>query len=60
MNEAGQDYKIWNYENFVIESTITQSLWDEILINDFDEKLNKVLYEINEQINLTSSIFETS
>ena len=53
MNEAGQDYKIWNYENFVIESTITQSLWDEILINDFHEKLNKVLYQINEQISLS-------
>ena len=59
MNEAGQDYRIWNYENFVIESTITQSLWDEILINDFDEKLNKVLYEINEQINLSSNNSKT-
>ena len=50
MNEAGQDYRIWNYENFVIESTITQSLWDEIYINDFDEKLNKILNEIFKQI----------
>lgn len=59
MNEAGQDYRIWNYENFVIESTITQSLWDEIYINDFDEKLNKVLYEINEQFNLSSNNSKT-
>ena len=59
MNEAGQDYRIWNYENFVIESTITQSLWDEILINDFHEKLNKVLYEINEQISLSSNNSKT-
>ena len=59
MNEAGQDYKIWNYENFVIESTITQSLWDEILINDFHEKLNKVLYQINEQISFSSNNSKT-
>ena len=59
MNEAGQDYKIWNYENFVIESTIPQSLWDEILINDFHEKLNKVLYEIYERIGSISNNSKT-
>ena len=59
MNEASQDYKIWNYENFVIESTITQSLWDEILINNFHEKLNKVLYQINKQISLSSNNSKT-
>ena len=59
MNEAGQDYKIWNYENFVVESTITQSLWDEILINDFHEKLNKVLDEIYDQTGLISNNSKT-
>ena len=59
MNEAGLDYRIWNYENLVIESTIKQSLWDEILINDFHEKLNKVLYQINEQISLSSNNSKT-
>ena len=41
--------------NFVIEYTITSSLWDEILINDFHEKLNKVLDEIYEQTGLISN-----
>ena len=43
MKVAEQDYRIWKNKNFVIESTINLSLWDEILINDFHEKLNKVL-----------------
>ena len=40
MNETEEDYRIWKNENFVIESKIILSLWDEILINDFHEKLN--------------------
>ena len=52
MKEAKKDYRIWKNKNFVIESTITLSLWDEILINNFHEKLNKVLHEMSEQIGL--------
>ena len=59
MNVAEQDYRIWKNKNFVIESTITLSLWDEILINDFHEKLNKVLDEINERIGLISDNSKT-
>ena len=54
MNVAEQDYRIWKNEDFVIEYTITSSLWDEILINDFYEKLNKILNEIYEQTGLVS------
>ena len=59
MNVAEQDYRIWKNKNFVIESTITLSLWDEILINDFHEKLNKVLDEINERIGFASDNSKT-
>ena len=52
MTVAEKDYKIWKYKNFVIESTITLSLWDEALIFNFHEKLNKVLDEIYERIDL--------
>ena len=52
MKEAEKDYRIWKNKNFVVESTITLSLWDEILINDFHKKLNKILNEIYEQIDL--------
>ena len=52
MKEAEQDYRIWKNKNFVVESTITLSLWDEVLINGFHEKLNKILNEIYEQIGL--------
>ena len=55
MNVTEQDYRIWKNENFVIESTITLSLWDKILINDFHEKLDQVLDEIYEQIGLISN-----
>ena len=55
MNVAEKDYRIWKNENFVIEYTITSSLWDEILINDFHEKLNKILDEIYEQTGLISN-----
>ena len=55
MNVTEQDYRIWKNKNFVIESTITLSLWDKILINDFHEKLNKVLDEICERIGLVSN-----
>ena len=54
MNVAEQDYRIWKNENFVIESTITVSLWDKILINDFHGKLNKVLNEIFKRTSLIS------
>ena len=55
MNVAEQDYRIWKNENFVIEYIINSSLWDEILINDFHEKLNKVLDEIYEHTGLISN-----
>tara|TARA_B100001248_G_C27078088_1_gene317043 strand:+ start:26 stop:538 length:513 start_codon:yes stop_codon:yes gene_type:complete len=55
MNVAEQDYRIWKNEDFVIEYTVTSSLWDEILINDFHEKLNKILDEIYEQTGLISN-----
>ena len=54
MNVAEQDHRVWKNENFVIESIITLSLWDKILINDFHEKLNKVLDQIYERIGLIS------
>ena len=54
MNVAEQDYRICKNKNFVVESTITLSLWDKILINDFHEKLSKILDEINARISLPS------
>ena len=59
MNLTEQDYRIWKNENFVIESTITLSLWDKILINDFHEKLDQVLDEIYERIGLISNNSKT-
>ena len=59
MNVTEQDYRIWKNENFVIESTITLSLWDKILINDFHEKLDQVLDEIYERIGLISNSSKT-
>ena len=59
MNIAEKDYRIWRNKNFVIESTITVKLWDEILINDFHEKLNKILDEIYERIDLFSNNSKT-
>ena len=59
MNLAKQDYRVWKNKNFVIESSITLSLWDKILINDFHEKLNKVLDEIYERIGLISNNTKT-
>ena len=59
MNLAEQDYRIWKNENFVIESTITLSLWNEIIINDFHENLNKVLDEIYERIDSISNNSKT-
>ncbi len=55
MNVAELDYRIWKNENFVIESSITLSLWDEILINEFHEQLNKVLDEIFKQTGFISN-----
>ena len=54
MKEVGQDYRIWKNKNFVIESSINLSLWDEIIINHFHEKLNRVLNEIYQRIDLFS------
>ena len=59
MNEAEKDYRIWKNENFVIESIITLSLWDEILINDFHDKLNKILDEIYERTDFISNELKT-
>ena len=59
MNVAEKDYRIWKNKNFIIESTITVKLWDEILINDFHEKLNKILDEIYERIDLFSNNSKT-
>ena len=59
MNIAEKNYRIWENKNFVIESTITVKLWDEILINDFHEKLNKILGEIYERIDLFSKNSKT-
>ena len=59
MNVTEQDYRIWKNEYFVIESTITLSLWDKILINDFHEKLDQVLDEIYERIGLISNNSKT-
>ena len=59
MNVTEKDYRIWKNDNFVIESTITASLWDEILINDFYEKLNKILNEIYKQTDLISYNLKT-
>ena len=59
MNVAEIDYRIWKNDIFVIESSITVSLWDEILIKEFHEKLNKILYEIYERTGLISSNSKT-
>ena len=59
MNVTEQDYRIWKNENFVIESTISLSLWDKILINDFHEKLDQVLNQIYERIGLISNNSKT-
>ena len=59
MSLAEKDYRIWKNKNFVIESTITVKLWDEILINDFHEKLNKILDEIYQRIDLFSNNSKT-
>ena len=55
MNVIEQDYRIWKNENFVVESIISISLWDEMLINNFHGKLNKVLHQIYQQIDLISN-----
>ena len=59
MNIAEKDYRIWKNKHFVIESTITVKLWDEMLINSFHEKLNKILDEIYESIDLFSNNSKT-
>jgi len=59
MKEDEKDYKIFKNKNFVIESSINPSLWDEILINEFHEKLNRVLDEIYERIDLFSKNSKT-
>ena len=52
MKESEKDYRIWESKNFIVESSVNSSLWDEILISDFYKKLNKVLNEIYEQLGL--------
>ncbi len=52
MKKAEKDYRIWENKNFIVESVINLSLWDEILINDFHKKLNKMLNEIYERLDL--------
>ena len=59
MIENEQDYRIWKNENFIIESIITLSLWNEALINDFHKKLSKVLDEIYEHIDSISKNSKT-
>ena len=53
MNTAQADYRILNHDKFIIESSITVSLWEPKLINNFHENLSKVLKEIYEKSNLT-------
>ena len=52
MKKTEKDYRIWENKNFIVESVINLSLWDEILINDFHKKLNKMLNEIYERLDL--------
>ena len=59
MNIAEKDYRILKNKNFVVESTITTKLWDETLINDFHEGLNKILDEIYERTDLLSNNSKT-
>ena len=59
MNVTEKDYRIWENKNFIVESTVNLSLWDEILISDFYKKLNKVLNEIYEQLGLDYNISKT-
>ncbi len=55
MNIAEADYRILKNNEFIIESSITASLWDEKLINNFHENLSKVLKEIYKKSNSTFS-----
>ena len=55
MNIAGVDYRIWKNDNFVVESSITVSLWNKELINNFHDNLSNILYNIYEKSNLNSS-----
>ena len=59
MKESEKDYRIWESKNFIVESTVNSSLWDEILISDFYKKLNKVLNEIYEQVGLDYNNLKT-
>ena len=52
MKESEKDYRIWESKYFIVESTVNSSLWDEILISDFYKKLNKILNEIYERLDL--------
>ena len=60
MKEAEKDYRICENKNFIVESTVNSSLWDETLIGDFYKKLNKVLYEIYNQLGLDHNNSKTS
>ena len=57
MKKAEKDYRIWENKNFIVESVINLSLWDEILINDFHKKLNKMLNEIYERLGEFRDLF---
>jgi len=59
MKEAEKNYRIWENKNFIVESTVNSSLWDEILISDFYKKLNKVLNEIYKQLGLDNDNSKT-
>ena len=59
MKEAEKHYRIWKNNNFIVESMVNLSLWDEILINDFHKKLNKVLNEIYKQLGLVCNNSKT-
>ncbi len=55
MNIPEVDYRIWKNDNFIIESTIVVSLWNQEVINDFHKNLSKVVQEIDKKPNLTFS-----
>ena len=55
MKIAEVDFRISKNDKFIVESSITKSLWDEKLINNFHKNLNKILDEIYKKSNTTFS-----
>ena len=53
MNIVEADYRISKNDKFIIESSISVSLWDANLINNFHENLNNILNEIYVKSNST-------